>query len=82
MTSQEFQNLDYEQQFSLIKEAVFIGTREGCNYTATLYQLGGFYIETLKHKKYQYIYQVEAFDDTDRLDPYLTKLSPLTSSLL
>lgn len=77
MTLQEFGSLTYEQQVKLIRQAVFIGKKEGPNYTALLYQLDGFYIEAYKHKKYQYIYKVESFEDTERLMPYLDKIASI-----
>ena len=71
MTIQDFNHLDYETRISLLKDAVCIGEREGGNYTVKLYQLNGFYIEVFHHKKYRYIYVVEAFDDLSRLDVYV-----------
>lgn len=74
MTLHDFNHLDYEQRISLLKEAVCIGQREGGNYTVMLYQLNGFYIEVFHHKKYRYIYVVEAFDDLSRLDVYVNTI--------
>ena len=74
MTLQEFNQLDYESRISHLKNAVCIGQREGGNYTVKLYQLNGFYIEVFHHKKYCYIYVVEAFDDLSRLDIYVNAI--------
>lgn len=82
MTLQEFKSSNYQTQVALLSKAVFISKREGSNYTALLYQLDAFYIEVFKHKKYQYIYRVESFEDTDKLSPYLDKMGGISSLLL
>ena len=74
MTLQDFNQLDYESRIAMLKTAVCIGQREGGNYTVMLYQLNGYYIEVFHHKKYRYIYVVEAFDDLSRLDIYVDKI--------
>ncbi|HEV7333070.1 MAG TPA: hypothetical protein VGN63_18690 [Flavisolibacter sp.] len=74
MTIHDFNQLDYESRINLLKTAVCIGQREGGNYTVMLYQLNGFYIEVFHHKKYCYIYVVEAFDDLSRLDVYVNTI--------
>lgn len=77
MTLEAFLQLDFEQRALSLQKAVFIAQRESFNYTALLYQLDSFYIEAIKHKKYQYIYQVDGFDDQERLNPYLERIETL-----
>lgn len=82
ITLEEFKCLSYQQQVIMLQQANYVDKREGGNYTALLYQLGEFYIEAYKHKKYQYIYKVESFSATEKGSLYIDKVGNLSNLLL
>ena len=82
ITLQEFKSLSYQEQVAMLRQATYIDKREGPNFTALLYQLGAFYIEAYKHKKYQYIYKVESFSAAAKSSLYIDKVGNLSKLVL
>lgn len=64
MTVSDYQQLDFYGRIEALQNAVCIGSREEAGHSALLYQHNDFYIEVYLHKKYRYIYQINACDES------------------
>jgi hypothetical protein len=74
MLLDDFLALDYKGKMQATNGAVCISGRSDNQHMILLYQLNNFYIEVYYHKKYNYISDFHAFEDTDQLEPYLRKI--------
>lgn len=74
MTPQAFNLLTYQEKIEATKKATHIMSRNDEHYFIFLYQLRGFYIEVFYHRELNFISNLQGFDDTDLLTPYLDKL--------
>lgn len=76
MTTQEFSQIDRAQQRRCLLEAgAYIGHRKQAGWSVLLYQLESFYVEVFFAMTTLEIDRIEAFDDLDRLEPYLERIS-------
>ena len=75
MTLAQFNQLDYAEKLLACNDGVCVGGRDEGKFSVLLYQLCAFYVEVYYHKKYSYVSALDGFDDTDRLEPYLRKIS-------
>ena len=75
MTLAQFNQLDYTGKLMACNDGVCIGGRDEGKFSVLLYQLCSFYVEVYYHKKYSFVSGLDGFDDTDRLEPYLLKVS-------
>ncbi|RYY66084.1 MAG: hypothetical protein EOO12_05220 [Chitinophagaceae bacterium] len=64
-----------EQRRILLEEGAYLGHRKDSPWSVLLYQLRDFYVEVFFSMENLDIRHIEAFDDTDRLDPYLESIS-------
>lgn len=75
MKVQEFKSLDEtEKAVALINNGVLVGKRVLQSYLAFLYQLDSFYVEILYNKKTNFVYKFKAFENTELLEPYLSRI--------
>lgn len=75
MKVQEFRSLDETKKaVTLINNGVLVGKRVMQSYLAFLYQLDGFYVEILYNKQTNFVYKFRAFENTDLLEPYLSRI--------
>lgn len=74
MTLAEFLHLDYPASVKAAEHAVCLRGRADDQHLIMLYQLDSFYLEVFFHKATQRITAVEAFDDVERLAPYLDQI--------
>src|SRR6476620_789908 len=51
-----------------------IGRRKDGEFLILLYQVEGFYVEVFYHTKKKLITKYVSFEDTDRLDPYISQM--------
>jgi hypothetical protein len=51
-----------------------IGRRKEGEFLVLLYQVEGFYVEVFYHTKQKLITKYVSFEDTDRLDPYISNM--------
>ena len=72
MKLSQFHQLTFDEKVHTIYDhGVYIGKRKREGYTILLYQVAGFYVEVV-YKKYRYvILNLESFDSTELLQPYL-----------
>ncbi|HEX6334690.1 MAG TPA: hypothetical protein VFZ78_10720 [Flavisolibacter sp.] len=76
MTVSQFSVLTDDQKANLVySEGVLIGLRKTFDCRILLYQLHGFYVEIWYQPSRNIIRNFLSFTSTDRLDPYLRKLS-------
>ena len=75
MTLDEFQVLDELSQIDHIITGVCIGGRDAGVYKILLFQVSHFYVEVFFNKHERYITRFAAFENTDKLEPYLSKMS-------
>lgn len=75
MTLEDFQVLDEIAQIDQIISGVCIGGRDAGVYKILLFQISNFYVEVYFHKHERYITRFSAFDNTEKLEPYLSKMS-------
>jgi hypothetical protein len=75
MKVQEFKSLDEtEKAIVLINKGVLVGKRMIQSYLVFLYQLDSFYVEILYNKQTNFVYKFKAFENTELLEPYLSKI--------
>jgi hypothetical protein len=75
MEMKNFTILDHSDQILVIKErAVLLTHRFSGNYSITLFQLDGFYIELFYHLVKQDYKKIRIFEDLIFLDPYLDSI--------
>jgi hypothetical protein len=75
MNIKDFLALDYTGQMEATSNGICVAGRDENFFKVLLYQLNDFYIEVYYHKFYNYISEFIAFDSTDKLDPYLKRIS-------
>lgn len=75
MTLAEFVELDHKRRLNAIGKAVCIGGRRERDCTVLLYQLDNFYVEAYHEPQTRRIVCLSAFEDVDRLGPYLQQLN-------
>ena len=67
----QFQQLTEEQQMEVLRRrAVQVASRDEDFYQVRLYQIDGFYAETFHHTHFNVTARLNAFEDTDLLEPY------------
>jgi hypothetical protein len=75
MTLHDFKALDeFQKATALVDEGVLIGKRDLLFYLVFLYQVEGFYVEVLYSIKSRKVHKFKAFENTNLLDPYLSKI--------
>ena len=75
MNLKQFKGLEETIQIGLIwTHGVHVATRDDLVYQYLLYQLDDFYIEVWYHVELEVIHRFLAFDDMNRLDPYLAEM--------
>jgi len=75
MTIYHYNQLNESEQLDALEQmGVLIGEREGTFYHLTLYQLEGFYVELCYHTHFNTLININAFSNTDCLDPYLQNM--------
>lgn len=75
MTLHDFKALDdFQKATALVDEGVLIGKRDLLFYLVFLYQVEGFYVEVLYNIKSKKVHKFRAFENTELLDPYLSKI--------
>jgi len=75
MTIHQYSQLNESRQLNAIaQKGVLIGQREGSFNHLDLYQLEGFYVELCYHTHFNTLITINAFSNTDCLDPYLQQL--------
>lgn len=75
MTLHDFKVLDDTQKATaLVDEGVLIGKRDLLFYLVFLYQIENFYVEVLYSIKSKKVHKFRAFENTELLDPYLSKI--------
>jgi len=55
----------------LCRQGIRLGSRSDADYTITLYQIDGFYVEVYYHCKKRHVTHIRPFSTTDLLDAYL-----------
>jgi hypothetical protein len=75
MTLDQFQLLDELDQIDQIIAGVCISGRDAGIYKILLFQVSNFYVEIYFHKHERYITRFAAFESTDKLEPYLSRMS-------
>ncbi|HEV7779667.1 MAG TPA: hypothetical protein VGO58_00295 [Chitinophagaceae bacterium] len=72
MDLRQFKGLEESVQIGVIwNNGVHVATRDDNVYQYLLYQLDNFYVEVWYHIELEVIHRFQAFEDTERLDPYL-----------
>lgn len=75
MTIYQYSHLNESRQLDALEHmGVFIGEREGSFYHLHLYQIEGFYVELCYHTHFNTLININAFSNTDCLDPYLQQV--------
>jgi hypothetical protein len=75
MNLRQFQGLEVTIQIGVIwNNGVHVATRDDEVYQYLLYQLDNFYVEVWYHIEFEVINRFIAFDDIDRLEPYLQRI--------
>ena len=80
MTLYQFKTLDEREQREAVEDAVHIDERMDQDHWILLYHLGDFYVEVFYNKTTYVIVDYNAFETTERLQPYLDKID-ITSVL-
>jgi hypothetical protein len=76
MTSSYFEQLTEARQTDVIWESgTFLARRTEGFYNILLFQIDEFYTEVWYHSHFNVIIKILSFTDTDRLEPYLEKVS-------
>ena len=75
MTLEAFQQLDFTGRLLAADKAVCIAGRDDGKHVVLLYQLNGFYIEVYYSRQHRHITDLVGFNDIEKLDPYLEKIS-------
>ncbi|GAB4092193.1 hypothetical protein [Flaviaesturariibacter terrae] len=76
MTNQSFNALSSgDQRRILLEQGAYLGHRKDIPWSVLLYQLYDFYAEVFFSMENLDIHSIEGFDDTDRLEPYLERIS-------
>jgi hypothetical protein len=72
MDLRQFKGLEESVQIGVIwNNGVHVATRDDSVYQYLLYQLDDFYVEVWYHIELEVIHRFVAFDNMDRLEPYL-----------
>ena len=72
MTFQHFNSLNkHHQQQKLISKGKYVADRTTEDYQALLFELYGFFVEVTYNKQEDEILQVNGFENTEDLAPYL-----------
>jgi hypothetical protein len=66
---------EIERARSLWEKGVLLAEREEGFYTLRLYQLYDIYVEVIWHTHFNVALKVTTFSDTEKLEPYLEKIS-------
>ncbi len=75
MTLRDFTLLNDKEKISLLYvHGVYVGKRKIGKTTTILYQLEGFYAEVFYRSYRRYVERICCFEETTRLDPYLTEI--------
>lgn len=75
MTLQEFCSFSPAKQRRVVHtKGVFLLNRKAVGITAMLFQLEGFYVELHLDAQSAVVLHLVAFDDAERLDPYLQQI--------
>ncbi len=75
MTLREFKTFDdFQKAKALVDVGVLIGKRQLMFYLIFLYQVEGFYVEVLYSLQSKKVHKFRAFENTNLLDPYLSKI--------
>jgi hypothetical protein len=75
MTLHDFKALDdFQKAAALVDDGVLIGKRNLLFYLIYLYQVEGFYVEVLYSLQAKKVHKFRAFENTELLDPYLSKI--------
>jgi hypothetical protein len=76
MTPDTFNTLDSAaQRRYLLEQGAYLGHRKAAPWSVLLYQVHDFYVEVTFSMNSLDIQGVEAFGDTERLEPYLERIS-------
>jgi hypothetical protein len=76
MTTEAFKALgDPDQRKFLLEQGAYLGHRKAAPWSVLLYQVQDFYVEVFFSMNNLDIQSIEAFDDLDRLEPYLERIS-------
>lgn len=75
MNTTEFLDLSIDERIYAADRAVCLWGRACGTQYVLLYQLDGFYLEVFYDKVLRLVVDIQAFDDMDRLDPYLQQMN-------
>lgn len=75
MTLERFTTLDREGKEMATLAGVCVGGRAEGACLILLYQMSAFYVEVYYNKVHHFVSDLIAFDGTERLEPYLKKIS-------
>ena len=75
MTLKEFLALDYYGRMAATMRGVCVAGRNFDPYKVLLYQLNAFYVEVYYNKNHHFISEINGFDSTEQLEPYLAKIA-------
>jgi hypothetical protein len=76
MDLRQFKGLEESVQIGVIwNNGVHVATRDDNVYQYLLYQLDSFYVEVWYHIELEVIHRFLAFEDMDKLDPYLLEIN-------
>ncbi|RYY88683.1 MAG: hypothetical protein EOO15_08255 [Chitinophagaceae bacterium] len=63
-----------EQRQILLEQGAYLGHRKDDPWSVLLYQIRDYYVEVFFSMQNLDIHAIEAFEDTDRLEPYLERI--------
>jgi hypothetical protein len=70
-----FHVMDESKKIQILhQQGIYIGKRKHLNVCMVLYQLESFYVEIYYRKYRMYITNIEVFEDTVLLEPYLHQI--------
>lgn len=75
MNLQQFEQLASDKRLKTVVGGVCIASPREPGYRVLLFQLDGFYIEVFSNEGYDFISHPSAFEEIDRLTPYLEKMN-------
>ena len=76
MTTYDFNALDTKaKDFAVVNKGVLLAIRQEPKFFISLYQLGGFYVESFYHKKSRSVIHYRSFTNEELLDPYLEQIT-------
>jgi hypothetical protein len=64
-----------DQRKLLLDHGAYLGHRRETPWSVLLYQIADFYVEVFFSVDSLHIHDIDAFEDLDRLDPYLERIS-------